>query len=453
MIYPDSEFAPSSANFLRQKVDGGGRQPHTELLDPTAFPHTEVSMKLTLALGVGLLVGLERESASKDVGVRSFAIASLLGFTSQLIGAQFGAIAFIGILFLTVYMNVRSMLVNRSLEITTSGAMLVTFSLGILVAQGHVFTPVAAAILMTMLLAWKAELAAFAHGLRLEEIQSAVMVGLVTFVIYPILPVASVDPWDLVKPREAWMTVIILSGISFVNYILLKIYSTRGLYYSALLGGAVNSSAAVTELSRSLVTLSGRVLPRALPILLLTTVAMFVRNLIILGIFAPDAIGIALTPLLGMTGAAVFFIYRARKRHEAGLAPTAPLSLSSPVSIKRVLMFGFYFVLLQAAGALAQRNMGDAGVLVVSLIGGFVSSASTTAAAAKLAAQGKITAPIAGLSTIMTSITSAFVNLPLVYQLTKDKALTRNLAITTTGCILAGLVLMAVTAWVERLLM
>ena len=165
------------------------------MMEPISiFPHTDVSLKIVLAIGVGLLVGLEREFSSKDVGVRTFALTALFGFLTQLVGAPMSVAGLVAVLCITAYMNIRAMLVNRSLEITTSVALLITFCLGLLVGLGHVFTPVAVSILMTLLLAWKTELAAFAHGLKLDEIRSAVMIGLLTFVIYPILPDHFVDP-------------------------------------------------------------------------------------------------------------------------------------------------------------------------------------------------------------------------------------------------------------------
>ena len=413
------------------------------------FPHTDISLKILLALGVGLLIGLEREFASKDVGLRTFSFVALFGLLCQVISTTFCAAGLIAVLCVTVYMNVRTLLLNRSLEITTSVALLVTFCLGILTGMGHVFTPVAVSILVTLLLAWKTELSAFAHGLKLIEIRSAVMLGLLTFVIYPLLPDHYVDPWHLFNPKEAWITVIVLAGISFINYILLKIYSTKGLYYSALLGGAVNSSAAVTEISDAVKFSDGTVLPHALPILLMTTISMFVRNLVLLGIFEPDAISMALAPLLGMAATAIFFVWKARRKHEDGVSPVAPLNVSSPVSLKRVLKFGVMFVVLQAGGSLSQRYLGSAGVLSVSFLGGLMSSASSTAAAAKLASHGMISASLAGIATVLTSISSAFVNLPLVYQATKDKSLTRNLGLTTLVCIVAGLILMGLVAWAE----
>lgn len=418
----------------------------------TSFPTTEISLKIILSLGVGLLVGLEREFSSKDVGVRTFSLTSLFGLLCQLIDTQFAVAGLIAILVVTVFMNGRAVLVNRSLEITTSVAMLVTYCLGNLVANGHVFSPVAIAILMTMLLAWKTELAAFAHGLKLAEIRSAVTLALLTFVIYPILPNSHIDPWGLVNPKEAWITIIVLAAISFVNYILLKIYSTRGLYYSALLGGAVNSSAAVTEISVAVRDHKGTTPTYALPILLMTTISMFIRNLVLLGIFEPEAIPMTLAPLLGMIITAVFFIWKARANHEGGVTPTAPLKVSSPVSMRRVLTFGVLFVALQALGTLAVRYLGSAGVLSVSFLGGFVSSASSAAAAAKLGASGKITAGIAGVAVILTSISSAFVNLPLVLQTTKDKELTKKLGWATVICVVSGLILMAIVAWFQGIL-
>ncbi len=136
----------------------------------------------------------------------------------------------VGVIVPIVFLNARSMIGNQSLEITTSAALLVTYALGALVGLGHTFTPVAAAILMTLLLALKVELRKFAGGLSMEELRSAVLLGLIGFVIYPILPDRVVDRWELVNPRQSWITVIVIASIAFINYVLLRLYSTRGLY-------------------------------------------------------------------------------------------------------------------------------------------------------------------------------------------------------------------------------
>lgn len=411
----------------------------------------EIYIKIILAIGVGLLVGLEREHASKDIGLRTFSLASLLGLLTGMLGQTFAICGFIGILSIACFVNIRGIKTGRGLEVTTTMALLVTFFLGILVEQGHVFVPVALSILVTMLLAWKDEMTNFTQGLKLEEIRSAVVMGLLTFVIYPTLPDNYIDPWGLVNPKQAWLTIIVLAGLSFANYILLKLYSTKGLYYSALLGGAVNSTAAATEIAAAIRTPDGGVVPKGVTILLMVNVSMLIRNLVILGAFAPEAMPIAMAPLVGMLATAMFFIWRSSKASQTETGPAAPILVSSPVSLKKVLSFGALFLFIQVSGSLAQKFFGSSGFLAVSFFGGMVSSSSTTAAAAKLAADGSITATLAGISVIMTSISSAFINLPLVLQVTKNKAFVLKLALTTLLCIVMGFVLMACVAWMQSL--
>jgi uncharacterized membrane protein YhiD involved in acid resistance len=123
-----------------------------------------VVLKIAVSLSIGLLVGFERAWSNKDVGIRTFALISLLGIASSLVAMPLSVAAFFAIFVLIAIVNVRSILVDRSLEITTSAALLVTFALGVLVGMGHLLTPVGSAILMTMPLAWKAELQRFAGG-------------------------------------------------------------------------------------------------------------------------------------------------------------------------------------------------------------------------------------------------------------------------------------------------
>ena len=192
-------------------------------------PIAEAATKISICLGVGILVGLERAWAHKEVGVRTFAITALLGLLGSLLGTPFALAVIVGILLIIAYINVGSLWVNRSLEITTSVALMVVVLLGVLIGRGYVFVPVASAVLVTMLLAWKTELARFYTALLPEEIRSAVLLGLLGFVIYPVLPDRFVDRWQLLNPRQAWVTVIVLASIGFLNYVLLRLYSRRGL--------------------------------------------------------------------------------------------------------------------------------------------------------------------------------------------------------------------------------
>ena len=74
---------------------------------------------------------------------------------------------------------------------------------------------------MTLLLAWKMELRRFAGGVTIAELRSAVLLGLIGLVTSPILLDRFVDRWQLVNLRQAWITVVVIAGIAFVNYVLL----------------------------------------------------------------------------------------------------------------------------------------------------------------------------------------------------------------------------------------
>jgi uncharacterized membrane protein (DUF4010 family) len=79
---------------------------------------------------------------------------------------------------------------------------------------------------------------------------------------------------------------------------------------------------------------------------------------------------------------------------KGSLRSPGELKLSSPVSIRKLASFGTLFLLIEVAGAFGKRYLGHYGVVIVSLIGRLVSSASTTAAAALLAAHGASPAPL-----------------------------------------------------------
>jgi uncharacterized membrane protein (DUF4010 family) len=320
----------------------------------------------------------------------------------------------VGVLLLIAAMNTRSILSDHSLEITTSAALLVNYLLGVLVGLGHIFTPVAGAIVMTMLLAWKTELSRFAGGLLPSEIRSAVLLGLIGFVIYPVLPKRYIDPWQLFNPSDAWISVIAIAGIGFVNYVFLRIYSTRGLYLSALFGGLVNSSATVAELAGRAVETG--MIARTTTLCLLTTIAMFARNLILATLFSPKSLSATLVPLLAMTLVAGLWMWRDRINEQ-----TVPgtLKLASPISLTKVLWFGTLFIAIQIAGTLLTRRFGSYGMLATGVFGGLVSSASTTAAAATLAMHGNISPALAGSTTVLASLSSAAVNLPIVWRAAK----------------------------------
>ncbi len=418
------------------------------LHDSGSFPLAEIALKASVAIATGMLVGIEREWSQKDIGVRTFSLTALLGMLSALISQPLMLVSAGAVLLVVAFLNLRKTQSSGKLEATTSIALMLVYVMGVLVGDGHLFTPVACAILVTMLLSLKPQLRAFAGDLQPQEIRSALLLGLFGFVIWPLLPNRYIDRWSLIEPRQAWIIVIVVACLGFVNYVLLRIYGSKGVYSTAVLGGLVNSTATVAELSTRLP--AAGLEDKLAPAVLLTSAAMFLRNLVILALFARSAAQKAWFPLLAMAAVAALWVARplmaarkAAKEAKNGDMHSIPgksplMNLGSPVSIETVSKFAALFLAIQIAGTLAQRFLGNSGLHLVSIVGGLVSSASTTAAAADLAYHGKAGPFQVAIAVVLTSIASAAVDLPIVRREDKTHKTFSGLVLATAVQVIAG---------------
>lgn len=408
------------------------------------WPYLQTIARLTLALAVGLFVGLERERRGKEAGLRTFGFAALMGALGGLLGDSYSLLSIVLLGLLVAFLNVQTLMAGKGTELTTSAALLVTGFAGVLCGQGHTLPPVAVAVLTAALLAWKQSLSGFTVGLSETELRSAILLAILAFVIYPALPKGTVDPWGAVDLRATWITVILIAGIGFVNYILWKVYGARGIELAGFLGGLVNSSVAISELSARVRETKGQLLDVAYRSILLATAAMLLRNATLLGILSPRVFVEAAIPLGIMLVACGFFtLIHSQRKRDSNPSPSSLLKLESPFSLKSALTFGLLFLGLQVAGIMGQRTLGQFGLYGVSLFGGLFSSSSAVAAAAALYIKGAIPANVAGTSAVIASLASLMVHLPLVlraeeHQLTKR--LIRVMAIVSVLGVMGALV-------------
>jgi len=176
----------------------------------------------TVSAAIGVLIGAERTSARKAVGIRTFGGIAVV-FTAAWLSSPRTAYALLLLLVpFVAALNVRSLFIDRSLELTTSAAMLSTALLGILVAQGQPFAAAVCGCVVTGLLAWKAGLGRFATAATVGEVRGALMVGLLAVVVYPLLPAGPLDPWGRVGLRAAWIAVLGASAIGLASHALLR---------------------------------------------------------------------------------------------------------------------------------------------------------------------------------------------------------------------------------------
>lgn len=392
--------------------------------------------QLAITLGLGLLVGLERERAGKEVGLRTFAITALLGFLSWNLGPEFAlaALAFVAVVVFVA--NVRAVMKGAGVEATTSVCLFTVAFVGMLVAQGRLFLPVAVVVLMLALLSWKEEMVLFSQRLQRHEIHAAITLGILAFVIYPVLPEGSLDRWGLFAPRQIWRMVVLISAISFANYVLLRLYGYKGITYTGFLGGLVNSTATAAELAGRAGAEDAAFETSAFRGIMWAKTAAFIRNGIILGLFAPPALVAGVLPVGLMMAVTLYFALKGRRSEE--MQPPE-IRLESPFSLRSALGFGAMFAVITMIGGIAQQVAGDLGFYAVSFAGGIVSSSSTAATAANLVAVGTIDPLVAGSGVVLSSFASALTILPVVWRSAGNPAMARRVAWAVFCVILFGL--------------
>ena len=213
--------------------------------------------RLAVALGIGLIVGLERGWKTREqhggqrlAGFRTFALAGLLGgvLAALSLPDRFVVLAagtlVIGALVVGGYLT--SVREQHDLGLTTELAMLATFALGAVAVLGAPFEAAAAGIVMTLLLGFKSEFHAAIERLERPELLATLQLIAIASVLVPLLPDRQMGPWQAVNPHVIGLLVLLVAGLSYIGYFAVRMLGARmGLLLTALFGG-LSSSTAVT---------------------------------------------------------------------------------------------------------------------------------------------------------------------------------------------------------------
>ena len=398
--------------------------------------------KVAASAAIGLLIGLEREWAHKEAGVRSFAITALLGTLAWLVSPTLAFVQ-VGIIIIAILLvNFYSMVKDHPLEITTSLALALTNILGILVGMGDFFIAFTCAIVITALLSWKTEIVAFTSKLKVSEIRGTLLMGFITAVVYPLLPDSYIDPWNIINPRSIWFTVIIVSALNFVNYVLLRQLGMRGMKYSAILGGLVNSAATSALLGQELKA-SPEFAVASPSYFLLAALAMIVRNGALVAIFswaagpqASLAVLVVLGPMLVVAAIISLIIYLSSRRKPQ--QPSQDPKLTSPLALRSVLNFGLLFLSLTVVSGVAQRFFGAIGFLAVVVLGALASAAASSVLVGTHIQMHLITAGPAAIAIYFASVVGLIENVVIFYIVTRNRQICLRLALFSLLIVLAG---------------
>ena len=380
--------------------------------------HTPIGGALVTLL-IGLLLGLERERSKGKAeglfaGIRTFPLLALSGYMAGFAAkhdAPFvlpATVLAIGTLAAISYLRSSQQHAGATTEVLAVFAPL----LGALVQWGLGPLAASTAVVTTLLLTLKAPLHKIAGNISEEEIVAILKFGLVAVVLVPLLPSHEMGPYGAIVPRQVGIVVLVLSGVSLLAYLLVRLLGDRaGWVLAGLLGGMVSSTAVTLSFSSKARSAPAASRPLAVGLVLASTV-LYLRGLLLIGIFDRE-LGIYLAPrlvglfVLGAVFAAVLF----RKKATSG---TEKPTLGNPVELGRALTLGLLFTGIVVLSRVAQARLGTGGLWLTGVVGGFIDVDSVAVAVARLHSQGLAPLQSAGGSFLLATLSNAVVKSGIV---------------------------------------
>lgn len=356
----------------------------------------EIIVKIIYALGIGVLIGLERSliPAVKEppkesetvksnqaelpdalLGVRTFAILSLGGFSAALIGTASptaAAVIVVGLVILVIAMYFH--IGNKDPGITTEIAAVTCCGLGML-CYSYPNAAGAIALIITVLLASKRFMATTIKRLKWVELTDTLKLLVIIIIVLPLLPNRALDPYGAFNPYKVIFLVILISGISFVGYFLTKFLGPeRGLGLTGLFGGLASSTALTAAMANQAKQAPGLTNACAFAAVI-ANATMFCRVLVVVAILDRNlmtqlARSIGAMILVALASVAVLWLRSKKDQPDQKRGSSSELSLKNPFSIGPALKFAAFFVGVLFVAKISKIYLGDQGIYLASLVSG-----------------------------------------------------------------------------------
>ncbi|HEX5801893.1 MAG TPA: MgtC/SapB family protein [Azospira sp.] len=349
-----------------------------------------------LSLGIGMLMGIERErNPASRAGLRTFTLVCLLGTVGALLAERTGspwllaaALLVVGAMMIAAYQRQP----DASDPGTTSVvALLLAFCYGAMVWYGYQTLVVMLAILTTVLLYFKAELQSVSQRLTRRDITSVLQFGVLSLVILPILPDRNFGPYDTLNPYQVWWMVVLVSGLGLTGYAALRLIGQR--YGAPLLGifGGLASSTATTLVFSRHARDSATLKRLCLVVILTANVVILIRLAGVAAIVQPEILP-ALLPLLGggLLAGAVFVAWGWYRLGDGSQLPE--LDLRNPTELGTALTFGAIYAVVLVLSAALTEQAGKYGLYAVAFVSGLTDVDAIVLSSLRLFGQGKLAA-------------------------------------------------------------
>lgn len=395
------------------------------------------------SLSIGLLIGLERErKEAPKAGLRTFALVAMFGTLAALLSDKLGTpwlfvagLLAVSAMIIAAYLNDRS--IDADPGTTTVIALVMTYGLGAMVWYGLTKLALMLAISVTALLYFKPELRGLSQRMTRSDLVAVLQFSVLTFIVLPILPDQNFGPYDAVNPHQAWLMVVLISGISLSGYVALKVIGTRyGAPLLGVLGGLVSSTATTLIYAKN-----GKTSPAAAnlaaAIIIIASTVVLLRLMVLSALLSETA----LTHLLIVLGcglltgiAAAIYVWRKMDTTSELHIPVT----SNPAELHTAITFGLLYVAVLFCSSWMMDVAGSQGLYIVALISGLTDVDAITLSSLRLSNLGQLTEH----QTVLTISLAFLANLTFKFGMVVFIAgwpLARKVAVSFSG-IAAGLI-------------
>jgi uncharacterized membrane protein (DUF4010 family) len=399
-----------------------------------------------VALGVGLLVGIDRErnkgdgSTRQAAGLRTFTLASLAGATAMAVGDEIvlaavalGMVGFAGLSYWRAH--------DGDPGLTTETALVLTTLLGGLAIKQPEFAA-GLGVVVAVLLAARSPLHRFVRSvLTDDELRDLLIFAAAALIILPLLPDKPIGPYGALNLRTVWTIVILVMAVSALGYVAVRVVGPRyGLPLAGLASGFVSSSATIAAMGTR-VQHEPELMKPAVAGAVLSSVATIVQLAILIAATNMPTLQALWLPLVFSGAAAVLYggaftlwaLKHKTQKHE---------TQGNAFSLTMALAFAAILAVVLMVAAAAQDWFGEAGVVIAASAAGFADTHSAAVSVASLVSDGRIKPP----QTIV----------PVLAAFTTNTVTKMVFAVTAGGGLFAlyvipGLLLMLVAAWAGML--
>lgn len=368
------------------------------IINTATFQLTEYDfiIRLLVAIGIGFVIGLEREHAALEekiksfAGLRTFILIVLMGFVGGMAYYLFSPILFILIFSALVIITGISYYVTATkgdIGATTELSALIGFFLGTLTFLGMLNISILLTVIIVVLLSTKLRLHSIAGNITTSELYDFILFIVIALLVFPFLPDKTYGPYNVLNPHEIGWVIILVSGLGLVGYTMMKFLGAKkGIIWSGIVGGLISSTAVTWVFSKKSKENESLSYNCTIAILAASSI-MIIRVLVLTFIFNKSLFNTIYPSLflVLISGIAVTFYFYFKQKGKKLTDTSIPKG--KPLDIQGALVFGAIYTVILLVVSYANDTMGDEGLLVSSAIAGLSDIDAITITVSKLAGQ------------------------------------------------------------------